>query len=285
MIGIINLNKPSGMSSSNAVVKIKKLTHQSRVGHMGTLDPLASGVLIIGVGKATRLFDYYLKKSKTYIAKFKFGVLTDTLDSEGVITNTSDKIPTADEIIKVLPTLTGKISQYPPVFSAKCINGTRAYKLARQGVEVNLEPKVVEISSIDLLEKVSPDEYTFRIDCSAGTYIRSIARDMGEALGTYGIMTALTRTKCGAFTLNESVNLDDLTEGNIENFLTPLDKALENLEEYNVDSATKLKKVLNGVPIDVGGDNRQVVVKSQGEVLGIAEINDGKLKIINYLKE
>jgi len=285
MIGIINLNKPSGMSSSNAVVKIKKLTHQSRVGHMGTLDPLASGVLIIGVGKATRLFDYYLKKSKTYIAKFKFGVLTDTLDSEGVITNTSDKIPTADEIIKVLPTLTGKISQYPPAFSAKCINGTRAYKLARQGVEVNLEPKVVEISCIELLEKVSPDEYTFRIDCSAGTYIRSIARDMGEALGTYGIMTALTRTKCGVFTLSESVNLDDLTEDNIESFLTPLDKALENLAEYNVDSATKLKKVLNGVPIDVGGDNRQIVVKSQGEVLGIAEINDGKLKIINYLKE
>lgn len=285
MIGIINLNKPSGMSSSNAVVKIKKLTHQSRVGHMGTLDPLANGVLIIGVGKATRLFDYYLKKSKTYIAKFKFGVLTDTLDSEGVITNTSNIVPTASEINKVIPTLTGKISQYPPAFSAKCINGTRAYKLARQGIDVKLEPKEVEISSIKLLEKVSPDEFTFEIDCSAGTYIRSIARDMGEALGTYGIMTALTRTKCGVFTLNESVNLDDLTEDNIESFLTPLDKALENLEIYNIDSITKLKKVLNGMPIDACGDNRQVVVKNQGEVLGIAEINDGKLKIMNYLKE
>lgn len=273
------------MSSSNAVVKIKKLTHQSRVGHMGTLDPLANGVLIIGVGKATRLFVYYLKKSKTYIAKFKFGVLTDTLDSEGVITNTSNIVPTASEINKVIPTLTGKISQYPPAFSAKCINGTRAYKLARQGVDVKLEPKEVEISSIKLLEKVSPDEFTFEIDCSAGTYIRSIARDMGEALGTYGIMTALTRTKCGVFTLNESVNLDDLTEDNIGSFLTPLDKALENLEVYSIDSITKLKKVLNGVPIDACGDNRQVAVKNQGEVLGIAEINDGKLKIINYLKE
>ena len=130
MIGLINLHKPSGMSSSSAVVKIKKLTHISRVGHMGTLDPLAEGVLIIGVGKATRLFDYYLSKTKTYIATFKFGVLTDTLDSEGTIEMQGLKVPTESEIKGVIDKLTGEISQYPPKYSAKSINGVKAYKLA-----------------------------------------------------------------------------------------------------------------------------------------------------------
>lgn len=285
MIGLINLNKPSGMSSSNAVVKIKKLAHQGRVGHMGTLDPLASGVLIIGVGKATRLFDYYLNKTKTYIATFRFGLLTDTLDIEGKITQEDMPIPSQEQIESVLHNLVGDISQYPPAYSAKCINGTRAYKLARQGVEVKLEPKTVTINYIKLIEKVSEDQYKFEIDCSSGTYIRSIARDMAELLGTGAIMTALVRTRCGVFNLGDSVDLEDLTEENISNNLTSLNEALSDLQEYLVDDESVLKKILNGVPISVQSDDTKVVVIYNTEVIGIAEIKNNKLKIINYMKE
>lgn len=284
MIGIINLNKPSGMSSSNAVVKIKKLTHQPRVGHMGTLDPMASGVLIIGVGKATRLFDYYLNKSKTYIAKFKFGVTTDTLDSEGKVTKTSDIIPTKEDINKAIPKLVGKISQIPPIYSAKSVGGTRAYKLARQGVEVQLKPKEVEIYCIKLIEQSSIDEFIFEISCSSGTYIRSIARDMGASLGTYAIMTALERIQCGPFELKNSVNLDKLTEENIESMLTSLNDALCGLKNICLKE-TDLKKVLNGVPININEQDGQVAVSYKDEILGIANVTNKKLKIINYLKE
>ena len=285
MIGLISLNKPSGMSSSDAVVKIKKLAHMSRVGHMGTLDPLASGVLIIGVGKATRLFDFYLAKTKTYIATFKFGVLTDTLDSEGVITKDGLRVPSMDEISAVLPSLTGKISQYPPQYSAKSINGVRAYKLARQGIEVELKPKDITINYIKLLDKVSKDEYTFEIDCSSGTYIRSIARDMGRLLGTEAIMTALIRTRCGVFDINNSIKLEDLTEENIEQQLTTLDMALKDIETYVITNDKDYAKIINGVAITANGEDRQVVVKYNDEILGLGEISLGLLKIKNYLKE
>ena len=285
MIGLISLNKPSGMSSSDAVVKIKKLAHMSRVGHMGTLDPLASGVLIIGVGKATRLFDFYLSKTKTYVATFKFGVLTDTLDSEGKITADGLGVPTADEIKAVLPQLTGKISQYPPQYSAKSINGVRAYKLARQGIEVELKPKEITINYIKLLDKVSDDEYTFEIDCSSGTYIRSIARDMGRLLNTEAIMTALVRTRCGVFDIDNSVKLEELTEDNLNEKITTLDVALKDVPSFEIVNKKDYAKIINGVAIAASGEDGQVVVVYNNEILGLGEISSGLLKIKNYLKE
>lgn len=284
MIGLINLYKPSGMSSSSAVVKIKKLTHISRVGHMGTLDPLAEGVLIIGVGKATRLFDYYLSKTKTYIATFKFGVLTDTLDSEGEVLKQGLKIPSENDIKNILDNLTGEISQLPPKYSAKSINGVKAYKLARQGVEVKLQPKKIFINYINYLGKVSDDEYKFKIDCSSGTYIRSIARDMANLLGTEAIMTALVRTRCGVFNLENSVSLDGLTSENIQDYLVDLNNALAGNREIEIDSSAKIK-LLNGVPLHVNCDDGEIVVKFEKQVICIGEVISNKLKIKNYLGE
>ncbi len=284
MIGLISLNKPSGMSSSNAVVKIKHLAHQKRVGHMGTLDPLASGVLIIGVGKATRLFDYYLNKTKTYIARFEFGKLTDTLDIEGQVLKENLTIPTKEEIEKIIPNLVGKISQMPPIFSAKSIGGVKAYKLARQGIEVNLQPKEVTINYIKLLGKVSNTEYEFEIDCSSGTYIRSIARDMGRLLNTEAIMSALVRTRCGPFCIADSVSLDTLTEDNIEQNLVPLDIALKDLKVINLNDIDAAK-IINGISIFIEENNSEVCVVNNSQVLGIGSIQNNKLKIINYLKE
>ena len=284
MIGLISLNKPSGMSSSTAVVKIKKLAHMSRVGHMGTLDPLASGVLIIGVGKATRLFDYYLGKTKTYIATFKFGISTDTLDSEGQVLTQGLYVPKKEEILSILDKLTGEISQYPPQFSAKSVNGVRAYKLARQGIEVDLKPKTVNIKYIKLLEQVSPDEYTFEIDCSSGTYIRSIARDMGKLLNTEAIMTALVRTRCGVFTLDNSVNLDSLTEDNISQYITSLNDALSAMTTYNITDNQK-EKLVNGVAVWVNLTDGQYCLVYENVVVGIGEVVSNNLKIKNFLME
>ena len=159
MIGVVNINKPVGTTSSNVVVKIKKLLNIKKVGHMGTLDPLAQGVLPICVGKATRLFDYFLKKQKTYIAQFRFGEQTDTLDLEGNIIDISTNIPTKTEIEKALKVFIGEINQIPPMFSSKKINGKKAYDLARKGEEIELQPCKITIYDYKLLKQIPNIEY------------------------------------------------------------------------------------------------------------------------------
>ena len=194
MNGFFNINKPKGMTSSQVVGKVKYLLgKKAKVGHMGTLDPLASGVLPIAVGRATRLFDFLLQKKKTYIATFQFGIHTDTLDSTGTTLDTSNVIPTIDQITSVLPQFLGVNQQIPPAYSAKSINGKRAYDLARQGQEVELKPCTIQIFDIQVQRQLAHDTFQFLITCSAGTYIRSIARDLGTALGTFATMTELNQ--------------------------------------------------------------------------------------------
>ena len=180
--GFFNVNKPSGITSSTVVNKLKWLTGVP-CGHMGTLDPLASGVLPVGVGNATRLFDYFLEKEKEYIAEFTFGVDSDTLDSTGNLI-CGGHVPNEREIEIVLPTFFGDIMQVPPKYSAKNVNGQRGYDLARAGVEFTLPPKQVRIDGIELLGKSKDKENTFlfKIRCGGGTYIRSLARDIANAL-------------------------------------------------------------------------------------------------------
>ena len=178
--GFINVDKPSGIVSSTVVNKIKWLSGVP-CGHMGTLDPLASGVLPVGVGNATRLFDYFLEKQKEYIAEFTFGVESDTLDSTGNLIR-GGHVPDEREIEAVLPAFFGDIMQMPPKYSAKNVNGRRGYELARAGIEFELQPKKVHIYGMECLGKAEGKEDTFRIKirCGGGTYIRSIARDVAE---------------------------------------------------------------------------------------------------------
>ena len=182
MNGIFNILKPTGMTSNAVLTKIKKRFNIKKVGHLGTLDPLATGVLPITIGKATKLFDYFLKKDKIYKAVFTFGKTTTTLDSEGDVTSESSVIPTKEQIESVLSKLVGEVDQVPPNFSAKNVNGQRAYTLARQEVDFVLPPKRVSIYGIELLSQVSENSYLFNIHCSSGTYIRSIAREMATSL-------------------------------------------------------------------------------------------------------
>lgn len=207
---IINLNKPTGMSSFLAVKKVARLLGVKKAGHMGTLDPLGTGVLLVGVNKGTKLFDEYLKKIKTYVAVFHFGYETDTLDSEGSIINQNDTVVTENDIREILPVFVGRQLQMPPAFSAKKINGKKACDLARKGEAVELKPKEIEIYKIDLIRSFGNNNFQFEITCSSGTYVRSICRDIACKLSTYGTMLSIIRTKCGSFDISNSCTLADI---------------------------------------------------------------------------
>jgi len=211
---IINLNKPTGMSSFYAVKKVARLLGVKKAGHMGTLDPYGTGVLLVGVNKGTKLFDEYLKKIKTYVAVFHFGYETDTLDSEGQIISQNEVSVSLEQVQSILGKFVGKQNQMPPQFSAKKVNGQKACDLARAGKEVELKPKEIEIFDLKVLRDFGNNNFQFEIECSSGTYIRSLARDIAKELNTYGVMLSIIRTKCGEFDISQSCTLEDLEKGN-----------------------------------------------------------------------
>ena len=279
-LGFFNVDKPSGITSGTVVNKCKWLT-ATPCGHMGTLDPLASGVLPVGVGNATRLFDYFLEKEKEYIAEFTFGVTSDTLDSTGELVY-GGRIPSGKEIAEVLPAFLGEIDQIPPKYSAKNVNGKRGYDLARAGVEFSLPPKRIKIFNMALLgEAESENTFQVQINCGGGTYIRSLARDIAEKLGTKAVMSALRRTKSGAFTLENAIPFSllekDLPVSELEKYLIPTEKVLpfEVLEL----SSKNAEKAFHGMTVDaVQADGLYKIY--QGDLFyGIAEIKNGRAKI------
>lgn len=200
MTGFIVVDKEQGASSAQEVNKIKRLL-DTPCGHMGTLDPMATGVLPVAIGNAARLFDYFLDKRKTYIADFRFGVESDTLDTTGEMRENAGYVPTKSQICEVLHEFIGEINQLPPKYSAKNINGRRGYDLARSGIEFELQPKKINIYSIELIGQTEKDVFRFKIECGGGTYIRSIARDLGLRLHTCAVMSALVREKAEFFRL------------------------------------------------------------------------------------
>ncbi len=224
MTGFLNIDKRKGDTSAYVVNRVKRLAHVP-CGHLGTLDPLASGVLPVGLGNATRLFDYFLGKRKTYRARFCFGATTPTLDSESEIAERG-RLPQEEEIRAVLPRFTGEIEQIPPQFSAKCVDGKRGYELARMGRAFELSPKKVEIFGISILCQTAPAEFEFEIVCGGGTYIRALARDIAFAVGTVGYTTMLRRTQSGIFTEETAVPLERLTPQNWQDFLIETDSVL-----------------------------------------------------------
>ena len=207
---IINLNKPTGMSSFLAVKKVARILGVKKAGHMGTLDPYGCGVLLIGVNKGTKLFNEYLNKIKTYIAVFHFGYETDTLDSEGSITNQNSIEVTQQMLENKINLFIGKISQMPPQYSAKKVNGKKACDIARAGGNVELKPKEIEIYNIRILRCFGNNNFQFEITCSSGTYIRSICRDLAYSVGTFGTMLSIIRTKCGDFDIKNSCTINDI---------------------------------------------------------------------------
>ena len=278
--GFFNIDKPSGIVSSAVVNKLKWLSGVP-CGHMGTLDPLASGVLPVGVGNATRLFDYFLEKEKVYIAEFTFGVDSDTLDSTGALVY-GGGIPKAEEIERVLPSFFGDIMQVPPKYSAKNINGKRGYDLARAGVEFELAPKKVHIYDMRLLgqSEQTPNAYRIQIRCGGGTYIRSLARDIAIALGTKAVMSALRRTQSGVFTVENALPFSlleqDLPVAELEKYLIPTESVLP-FERLEI-AESNAEKLFHGLRVTATQADGLYKLYQNGEFYGIAEIQNGMAK-------
>lgn len=276
MLGFINVYKPSLMTSNAVLAKIKRQYGIKKIGHMGTLDPLAEGVLPIAIGNATRMFDYFLNKQKTYIATFEFGYETDTLDSQGEKVAKTNVLPTREEVLNILSDFVGKQLQMPPKYSAKNVNGKRAYDLARAGVDFELNPKEIEIFNIELLENVE-NVFVFEITCSSGTYIRSIGRDLGYKLNSLATMTKLIRTKSGKFVLENALSLEDVLSGNFEEKLINISQVFD-YAEVSLDDI-KTTKLKNGMTINYLAEDGFIFVVNDQQLIGVGEIKNNKLKL------
>jgi tRNA pseudouridine55 synthase len=249
MFGLLNLNKPSNWTSRDVVNRIQRLTKRCKAGHAGTLDPLATGVLIVCVGPATRLIEYVQRMPKRYRGTFLLGRTSDTEDIEGQVCELRHLAhPTADQIRSVLPHFMGEIEQVPPAFSALKVRGRRAYDLARAGQSVELKARRIVIHQLELLSYEYP-ELTLEIACGSGTYVRSLGRDIAQALGTGAVMSALVRTAIGPFHLDDAQDLEALTEENLATkLLSPL-TGLGDLPQI-VLNQEESRRLSHGLTID-----------------------------------
>ncbi len=281
MNGFINILKPVGISSAAVVSKVKRKLNQPS-GHMGTLDPLASGVLPIGVNKASRLFNYLLSKDKVYEAEFTFGYQTDTLDSGGVIEKETSVIPTEKQILSVIGDFIGEIDQVPPKYCANNINGKRGYALARSGVDFELKAKRITINDISVLS-YQENKLNLRIDCKGGTYIRSLARDVANRVGSLATMTALRRTKSGVFTEENGVDLEEFINSPTPlNYMLPPHIAVSFPRlDLNARQGTRL---LNGLRDEYSFDEGFCVVFVENDFWGVGEIENGLLKMKSFVR-
>jgi tRNA pseudouridine55 synthase len=266
--GILNLNKPTGITSRRVVDQVVSLVKGIKVGHAGTLDPLASGVLVVCLGSATRLIEYVQRMPKTYRATIRLGAHSDTLDVEGqVIVLDQPRVPNEQEIRDAVAAQVGEIRQRPPEFSALRVKGRRAYKLARAGELVELEPRVVRIERIILLEYAWP-RLELEIECGGGTYIRSIARDLGDALGCGGLLERLVRTRIGHFTIETTVDPSTLTPGSLLTHLRSPREAVVYLPSLVLESEEQHRAVAQGKTFTA-------------QSLSLASVPDGHLALIS----
>lgn len=273
--GIVLVDKPKGISSNTVANIVKKALKADKAGHLGTLDVLGHGLLPVTLGKSTKLFDYFLNKDKVYEASFRFGVETDTFDLEGEVVKTDNKAITEKDVLRIIPSFIGKFDQLPPAYSAKKINGRKAYDLARAGQEVVLKTKQIEIYGLNLLKQIADNEFLFRIHCSSGTYIRSLCRDMAASLSTCGVMSDIIRTRCGNLSLEDAVSLEDIKSGKYT-LLQP--ESMFKLPEIFLSNEESLK-VLNGVQIKLLHDDGDYKIFGTTGFIGIGNIKSNILSM------
>lgn len=246
--GWINLDKPAGIGSTKALSRVRKFLDAQKAGHAGTLDPLASGILPIALGEATKVIPFIQDAAKTYTFTIKWGETTDTDDMEGNIIKISPNRPKEQDVLTALPDFTGEITQIPPKYSAIKIDGQRAYDLARSGADIDMKSRQVTINKLELLE-ARRDEADFRVNCGKGTYVRSLARDIAEKLGTYGHIIALRRESVGYFTLQSAISLEILENMDhsaaLEKILQPLQAPLDDIPALPLKE-TEVAKLRNG---------------------------------------
>lgn len=283
---IVNILKPTGMTSHDVVSRVRRILNIKKVGHTGTLDPDAAGVLPICIGKATKVSELILNKDKSYICELTLGIETDTYDSSGTILSRCDTSNINElDIIKAFKTQEGEINQLPPVYSALKVNGQKMCDLARKGKAdlIDIKPRKVHIKKIDILN-INNNKITFEVKCSKGTYVRSICHDIGEHLGCGGHMSFLLRTSSGKFDLDSAITLEQLEELSqnnlLQNYLYDIDYVLDNLPEVNLKPSAK-RYYINGGVIDskrfiIKGSNKKnidlVRVYSENNFIGVGKI-------------
>ncbi|MBE7702887.1 MAG: tRNA pseudouridine(55) synthase TruB [Cyanobacteria bacterium SIG28] len=278
MFGFLNIYKPQGKTSHDVVAVLRRVTKIKQIGHTGTLDPFAEGVLPICIGKATRLIEY-LNDDKAYIGTVQFGKTTTTYDTEGEIVKTSNKKISLIDIENCLPQFRGEIQQLPPIYSAIKVKGKKLYEYARNGEEVEIQPRSVNIHKLEIIDFDEENQtLQLHIECSKGTYIRSIAHDLGENLGCGGHLIKLVRTKAGKFELNKAVNLDELQtiEQVKSKLIYPLDYLDYNKYELNSDEK---EKVSHGMAININSKDGTVILTQNNELIAVAEVENNKAKI------
>lgn len=285
MFGFLNVYKPKGITSHDVVSALRRITKVKQIGHTGTLDPFAEGVLPICIGKATRLIEY-LDDDKAYTGTIQLGSSTTTYDLEGEEVNSSNKKVTLNEIEAALDKFRGEIEQLPPIYSAIKVNGKKLYEYAREGKEVKIEPRRVNISKLEILEyDETSRRLTLHIECSKGTYIRSIAHDLGTELTTFGYLVKLVRVKAGMFEVNNAVSLEHIqTKEDVEKLLiAPLKKL--NYMTYELNK-NELVKVSNGtaiMPSKELPENSLILLTSQERLIAAAKMTKGLLKCLKVL--
>ena len=245
--GIIIIDKPAGWTSMDVCAKLRGILKTKKIGHAGTLDPMATGVLPVFVGRATRAVSFAEGGEKEYVAGLRLGRTTNTQDTEGETLTQSPVTVGREELEAVLPRFTGEISQIPPMFSAIKINGQKLYDLARQGKEVERKARTVTIFALEVVEQVSDTDYILRIRCSKGTYVRTLCHDIGQTLGCGGCMFSLRRTMAAGFTLDESVTLEQMQEGG-EALLRPTDSLFRDRPDYRLKTEKQEERCRNGNP-------------------------------------
>lgn len=254
--GILNINKPEGWTSQDVVAKLRGRLHIRRVGHTGTLDPMATGVLPVCFGKATRIIEYYDDDFKTYEAEMKLGMVTDTLDITGTVLETKPVDVSEEDVIQTIDSFRGWITQIPPKYSALKVNGKPLYKYAREGVEVEIKSRKIYVEDIQPMEvNLGENRILFRVTCSKGTYIRTICDDIGKKLGCGGTMTALQRIQSGCFRVEDARTLPEIlemTDEELERCVIPMDETLVHLGRIELKSMESVPFYYNGREIDTG---------------------------------
>ena len=281
MDGIFIINKPQDWTSMDVCAKLRGVFHEKRVGHAGTLDPMATGVLPVFVGQATKAVSFAEDGKKEYRARLRLGVVTDTQDIWGTVLREAPVSVSGRDLRAVLPRFTGEIEQLPPMYSAVKVQGKKLYELARRGVEVERKPRRITVYELELLERDKNGDYGLRVVCSKGTYIRTLCHDIGAALGCGGCMSALTRTISAGFTLDEAVSIEDAQERGAA-LLRPVDSLFRQYPVYRIDYAEAERRCRCGNPIRAfnSKDGMYRVYGRDGTFLALSRCENGVLTSI-----
>ena len=288
MNGIILIDKPQGWTSHDVVGKLRGILHERRIGHSGTLDPLATGLLVVFIGRATRAVEFAEADRKEYIAGLRLGMSTDTQDITGRIISKETDIPDEPEVRIAIERFRGELEQIPPMYSAVKIGGKKLYELARKGESIERKPRHITIFGLEITGR-SDNDYILDVVCSKGTYIRTLCHDIGAALGCGGCMSSLRRTKSGVFSVDNAYTIAEIQEaadmGEIDKLLLPADTLFSGYPKLSVDADSE-KKLKNGCIINTSSpDGRFRVYSEDGEFLLLGDVKDGVMKTVKNFFE